>query len=322
MKVLEHEPLKDKTTLKVGGTARFYIETDDVKEAILFAKEKNLPLFALGGGSNIVLPDGELEAVVLRVSNKGFKEDGEILEVAAGENLDRFIAWTVEQGYWGLENLSLIPGTVAGLAVQNVGAYGVEASSYIESVRAFNLETESYEDISNKDCAFGYRKSIFNTIEKGKYVIVSIKLKLSKELNPILSYRDLKDFKKNPTQQEIRERIIEIRKGKDLDPDRVWSVGSFFKNVEVQNISSLPEEIQRKCFQAKNGYKIPSGALIDYAGLKGFCMGDACVSRTQANMIINKRNASAGQVQELFTLVQEKVEKETGVRLLNEPEIL
>jgi len=324
MEVFEHEPLRDKTTLRVGGTARFFIETDDIAAAASFAKEKSLPLFVLGGGSNIILPDTELDAVVLHLSNKGIEIDGDILEIGAGENLDEVIQKTVDMGYWGLENLSLIPGTVAGLAVQNVGAYGVEASSYIEYVRVFNIDTEEYEDISNKDCLFGYRSSIFNTTAKGRYIISSLTLKLSKEPNPILSYRDLQDFKENPTQQEIRDRVIEIRKGKDLDPERVWSVGSFFKNVEVESLEdfNLSEKVKNSVFKTEKGHKIPSAALIDSLGLKGFCVGDACISETQANMVVNKGSASTEQIQELFNLVQEKVEKETGVRLLNEPEFV
>tara|TARA_B100000508_G_scaffold60333_1_gene47284 strand:- start:323961 stop:324950 length:990 start_codon:yes stop_codon:yes gene_type:complete len=329
MKVSERVELKDKTTLKVGGIAQYFVETNDLQATASFAKEKNLPIFVLGGGSNIVLPERVLDMVVVQLDVKGsevLKEDEEsvTISVGAAENLDSFIQETVEKGYWGLENLSLIPGTVAGLAIQNVGAYGVEASSYIKSVNAFNIETEMYERILCEDCGFGYRRSIFNTDKKGKYIVHSLTLELSKKPKPITKYRSLKNFKDNPTQKEIREKVIEIRKGKDLDPENIWSVGSFFKNVEVDDLEkyNLSEKVKKSVFKTEDGFKIPGAALIDDLGLKGLCVGDACISETQANMIVNKGEATASQIQELFEKVQKKVESETGVRLTNEPEIL
>jgi len=329
MKVSENIDLKDKTTLRVGGTARYFIETNDLQAVSVFAKEKNLPIFVLGGGSNIVLPDADLNRVVVKLQVKGYEiihEDDESLTISVGaaETLDSFIEKMVEKGYWGLENLSLIPGTVAGLAVQNVGAYGVEASSLIKSVNAFNMESGMYEYLTCEKCNFGYRSSIFNTDKKGTYIIHSLTLVLSKTPKPVLKYRGLKDFKENPTQKEIREKVIEVRKGKDLDPESVWSVGSFFKNVEVQDLEkyTLTDNVKGTVFKTEDGYKIPGAALIESCGLKGFCVGDACISETQANMIVNKGEATTAQVHELFKVVQEKVETQTGVRLESEPEIL
>ena len=201
MNVLEHVSLKEKTTLHVGGTARYFIATEDVEGAVRFAKGKDLSVWVLGGGSNIVLPDSEINVVAIQVLEKGNKileetHDSVIIEVGAGESLDTFIQHTVQKGYWGLENLSLIPGTVAGLAVQNVGAYGIEASSYIESVCVFNIKKEKFETIKNNKCCFGYRTSIFNTSKKGSYIIYSITLKLSKIPKPMLEYRSIKNLRK------------------------------------------------------------------------------------------------------------------------------
>lgn len=329
MEIREHEPLKDKTTLKVGGAARYYVETDDVEAAARFAKEKGLPLFILGGGSNIVLPDTELPYVVLHPTIQGMDvllEDASsvTIRVGAGVSLDAFIAYTVSKGWWGLENLSWIPGLVGGLAIQNVGAYGVEASSYIKEVGVYDLEQEVYGTLSNEECQFGYRSSIFNTTKKGRCVVTHIDLVLSKVPNPVLSYRSIEGFKENPTQEEIRERVIEIRDGKDLSPERVYSVGSFFKNIEVSSLEdfSLSEEVKGKVFSTDAGYKIPSGALIEDVGLKGFCIGDACVSEVQANMLINKGGAKSEDIQKLYEHVQKEVLEKTGVGLTNEPEFV
>jgi len=329
MKISENVELKDKTTLRVGGTARYFVETSDLQGVATFAKEKNLPLFILGGGSNIVLPDTPLNMVVVELSVTGSEilkedEDSVMISVGAAENLDSFIQEMVTKGYWGLENLSFIPGTVAGLAVQNVGAYGVEASSYIQSVNTHNIESGMNKRILCEECGFGYRKSIFNTTEKGKYIIHSLTLKLSKKPSAVLKYRDFKDFNEHATQQEIRDRVITIRKKKGLDPENIWSVGSFFKNVEVKNLEEykLSEKVKNSVFKTEEGYKIPSAALIDDCGFKGFCVGDACISDTQANMIINKGSATAADIQKLFKIVQEKVLLETGIELCNEPEFL
>lgn len=329
MKVSENIPLKEKNTLRIDGVARYFVETNDLQALSVFAKEKKLPIFVLGGGSNIVIPDEPLNRVVVQLEVKGHQiinEDDEsvTISVGAAEHLDTFIKETVQKGYWGLENLSLIPGTVAGLAVQNVGAYGVEASAYIKSVNAFNTESGLYEYIPCADCNFGYRSSIFNTTKKGTHIIHSVTLVLSKTPAPVLKYRGLQNFKENPTQQEIRDKVIEIRKEKSLDPNEVWSVGSFFKNVEVENLEdyTLSQEVKGKSFKTEKGYKIPGAALIEDCGLKGLCVGDACISDIQANMIVNKGSATTKEIRELFNRVQEMVETQTGVRLESEPEIL
>lgn len=327
MQISEREPLKNKTTLRIGGNARYFIRTEDVQDAVAFANQKNLPLFILGGGSNIVLPDDELCAVVVQPDHSGFEvvEDNKesvLLRIGASENLDSFIQKTVENNWWGLENLSFVPGSVGGLAVQNVGAYGVEAKDYIESVDVFDIQKHSYKTLSANECGFGYRQSIFNRSQKERYIITHITLRLSKVPKPVLAYRGVSERVENKTQQHIRDTIIAIRKEKDLDPERVWSVGSFFKNIEADDISRLPEEIQQKCFAIDSGYKIPSGALIESAGLKGFCIGDACVSQTQANMLINKKNASRKDFESLYKHICKAINEKYGLPLIHEPEFV
>ncbi|XKT75129.1 MAG: UDP-N-acetylmuramate dehydrogenase [Patescibacteria group bacterium UBA2103] len=327
MEIHERYSLKEKTTLKVGGSARYFIDTDDLESAVSFAKEKDLPVFVLGGGSNIVLPDGEIDAVVISPKFLGTSvleesDESVLVKVGGSEVLDNFIQHTVDKGWWGLENLSWIPGLVAGLAVQNVGAYGVEASSYIERVHIFDTKDGVYGVLDNKECSFGYRKSIFNTKKKGRYIITHVELRLSKTEHPILTYRGLQDRVGEVSQKNIRDTVITIRKEKDLDPERVFSVGSFFKNVEVKDISFLPEEVQKKCFEMESGYKIPAGALIEHVGLKGFCINDACVSSVQANMLINKGNASSEDIKNIYQHVVERVRFNLNVELVHEPEFV
>ena len=327
MKWREYEPLKDKTTLRVGGSARYFVDTDDIQAAVSFGKEKDLPIFILGGGSNVVLPDGDVDAVVISPAHTSIEilsdtDEEVVIRVGAACVLDTFIQYTVDRGWWGLENLSFIPGSVAGLVVQNVGAYGTEAKEHIQEVSVFDIEENAYKVYTNAACNFGYRKSIFNTDKKGVYVITHVTLRLSKKPKPVLSYRGVAECIKNTSQQHIRDTIIAIRKEKDLDPDRVWSVGSFFKNVEVKDISHLPEVIQEKCFKTGVGYKIPSGALIEHAGLKGFCVNDAFVSSTQANMLINTGNASQKDFKDLYIHVCGVVEQKFNARLTHEPEFV
>ena len=327
MNIREYEELKEKTTLRVGGTARYFIKTDAVDKAVSFANQKQLPLITLGGGSNVLLPDGVLDAVVLSPSHTGIEivsenKDAVTIRIGGSESLDNFIAHTVSQGWWGLENLSLIPGTVAGLAIQNVGAYGAKAASYINSVDVYDTHKDTYTTISNSECNFSYRASIFNTTQKDRYIVTHLALTLSKQPNPILSYRGMGSLGENPTQDAIRDHVIAVRKGKDLEPERVWSVGSFFKNVEMEDISMLPKEIQDKTFKTNYGYKIPSGALIEGAQLKGFCIGGACVSETQANMLINKGDATSKDFQRLYEYVVKEINSLYGITLIHEPEFI
>ena len=341
MEMREYEPLKNRTTLRVGGVARYFAEAkseEEAREVCIFAKEKNLPLFVLGGGSNVVVADAGFSGVVLSPHMRGIEivEENEqtvTLSLGAGEVLDSLIEETVARGYWGLENLSLIPGFVAGLAIQNVGAYGVEASEYIDTVRAFDRETGEYVTLKNTECDFGYRSSRFNTIDKGRFVVTALTLTLSKVPTPMLSYRGVAErLGESKEQEDIRRVIMDIRKEKDLDPETVWSVGSFFKNHEVskaeyQSILARLTPTQQsfltaRVFPLADSYKIPSAALIDMLELKRTCIGGACVSAMQANMLVNTGEATAEDIHALYGRVVGVVYAATGITLQNEPEFV
>src|SRR3984957_18236582 len=186
LKFQEFIPLAAYTTFRIGGPARFFCEVEDeaeVAEAVSFAKERNLPLFVLGGGSNLLVSDAGFGGVVLRVGvpvSKGERRDGDsvILEIGAGENWDDVVLYAVDRGFAGIECLAGIPGDVGGTPVQNVGAYGQEVAETIAQVRAYDLETGAFVDLNHEACRFGYRRSLFNAEARGRYIVTAVTYKL------------------------------------------------------------------------------------------------------------------------------------------------
>ncbi|HEX7287056.1 MAG TPA: FAD-binding protein, partial [Candidatus Angelobacter sp.] len=201
MKIQENIPLAPLTTLQVGGPARYFAEARTeagVKEAVAYAAERRLPLFVLGGGSNLVIADQGWPGLVLKVALPGVEHEGEgdnaIFYAAAGESWDHFVDRTVTSNCAGLECLSGIPGTVGGTPVQNVGAYGQEVSQAILSVRVLEITTGEIRTLANADCRFAYRSSIFNTSERGRYIVLEAGYRLKQKGQPMLEYADLKNF--------------------------------------------------------------------------------------------------------------------------------
>lgn len=321
MNVATDVPLRDHTTLHIGGPARYFsvVSTiDEIREAIQFAKTKNLPILILGGGSNMLVSDQGFDRVVIKPRLLGFTIEGETVTIAAGENWDECAARIVEAGLWGIENLSFVPGSAAGLAVQNVGAYGQEASDVIESVEVFDTKLNSEARIMNNECRFGYRSSIFNTTEKGRYVILSITLKLSKTGKPNTSYGVVAD-----SLPGMREAIITVRKSKGQDTSEFWSAGSFFKNpiVSEEQYAKLGSDVPR--YPAAHGVKVPAGYLLDkICNLKGLTVGGAQLSERQVINIINLGSATAHDVLSLFQKARQIVHATTGITLVNEPELI
>ncbi|MDE1875177.1 MAG: FAD-binding protein, partial [Patescibacteria group bacterium] len=240
MKVLENIPLAGLTTFRVGGSARYFSTVkseDDIITALAFARERNAPIFILGGGSNIVVPDGGFPGLVIKMELSGmsFQDKGEgkfRAVVAAGEGWDAFVAETVRRGLWGLENLSHIPGTVGAAPVQNIGAYGVEVGGAIISVRALDRETGAAREFSNEECRFGYRDSFFKTAFGKRWIITSVTFDLNPAPQPNVSYKDLAEHfaGRAPSQAEIRDAVIAIRKNKFPDLSETGTAGSFWKN--------------------------------------------------------------------------------------------
>src|SRR6202158_5483139 len=267
MTIQENVPLAPLTTLQVGGAARYFAELrreDDVREVAQFAKTRDLPLFVLGGGSNLVVADSGWPGLVLRIAIGGITTpstndatgNAVLFSVGAGVNWDDFVAQAVVQNCAGVECLSGIPGSVGGTPVQNVGAYGQEGADTIESVRALDLKETRIVVLPKPACGFRYRTSIFNTAERGRYIILRVNYRLKRGGAPSLKYADLQkqfaDKKTPPSLAEIRAAVSEIRRGKGMlivpGDDDCRSAGSFFKNpvLSEAQFKDLAERAESK----------------------------------------------------------------------------
>ena len=317
----ENVLLRDHTTFHIGGPARYFIEVKNIselRESVDFAHKKKLPILILGGGSNMLVSDRGFNGVVIRLRFFGFEINEERVKISASENWDECARRIVEHGLWGIENLSFVPGDAAGLAIQNVGAYGQEARNAIEYVEVYDTIANVECRMTNEECKFRYRQSIFNTEKRGQYVILSVTLKLSKKGAPNTSYGVKAD-----SLAGMREAIIAVRKSKGQDPSEYHSAGSFFKNpiITEKQYAALGPGVPR--YPADGGVKIPAGYLLDkICNLKGLTVGGAKLSELQVINIINFNNATASDALNLFKKARDTVFAKTGIMLENEPELI
>ena len=284
--------------------------------------------FVLGGGSNLLLID-HIPLTFLQADIQGieYKEEGDdiFVTVGAGVNWHELVLDMLEQGYSGLENLSLIPGNVGASPIQNIGAYGVELEQLFVSLNAIDLYSGEKKLFRHADCQFGYRDSIFKRELRGKFMITEVTLRLSKRPQLVLTYGPLKELseKKDVTAKDVSDEVIRIRQSKLPDPDKLGNAGSFFKNPVV----ALAEyEALKATFPDMVAYpvndnqmKLAAGWLIDQAGLKGFRQGDAGVHQQQALVMVNHGSATGQEILRLAGDVRDKVFDKFGVRL--EPEV-
>ncbi len=351
MEIRKQVALAPFTTFKIGGPARFFAEAhdiDDLREALDFAGRNNLNVFVLGGGSNLLVSDGGFDGLVVRFQNKGIEvleENGDAvkLQLASGEVWDEAAAFAVNNGWWGIENLSHIPGSCGAFAVQNVGAYGQEASQVIDYVVALDCQSRQVKRIANKDCGFGYRSSIFNTSQKGKYVILQTIILLQKNGGPNLAYADLKNEfdDRTPDIREVRRAIIQIRDKKFPFPQEAknGSAGSFFKNftlgerefagllgrVEIRFGTEAAAILRQKArLNGQAGtYKVPTAYLMELCGLKGEQRGGARINPSQPLVVLNAAgSASAADVLELAAQVRKILFEKFGLAVEYEPEMV
>jgi UDP-N-acetylmuramate dehydrogenase len=350
LKIQEFVPLAPYTTFRIGGPARFFCEVEgeaEVAEAVSFAKERNLPLFVLGGGSNLLVSDAGFDGVVLRVGvpvSKGELRDGEsvLLEVGAGENWDDVVLYAVDRGYAGIECLAGIPGDVGGTPVQNVGAYGQEVAETIVQVRAYDLETGTFVDLDHEACRFGYRRSLFNAEARGRYIVMAVTYKLRSGGEPALRYADVKrhfaaQFERGekPSLRQVYEAVRSIREQKGMlvgqgEPDG-RSAGSFFKNPVISS-EALPQiAVKAKCrpaevpqFPAGDGMvKLAAAWLVEQAGFhKGFAMGRAAISSRHTLALVNLGDATAAELIALRDAVTTAVKNKFAIQLEQEPVML
>jgi UDP-N-acetylmuramate dehydrogenase len=348
---LENIPLAPLTTIKIGGPARYFVEArsaGEVQEAVAFARSRDLPLFVLGGGSNLVIADAGWPGLVLKVAVQGIDqtgaldEDGKVLfDVGAGEPWDKFVSHTVKARCAGVECLSGIPGSVGGTPVQNVGAYGQEVAETIASVQVLDLQVLDLKEgqvreLCPEACGFSYRSSIFNTSERGRFIVLRVTYALTPEGSPHISYADLKQHFEGretpPNLAETREAVRHIRALKGMlilpgDPD-CQSAGSFFKNPVLSK--EQHEDLKKRA--AARGFTVPSypaletrkkvsaAWLVERSGFaKGFGFGRVGISSKHALAIVNRGGATSADVLALKEQIQHRVEEIWGVRLEPEP---
>jgi len=341
--VRENIRLADYTTLKIGGEARFFVQAEtetQIVEAIKFAENNEFDIFVLGGGSNVLIADEGFDGLVLHIALKGisdFRESGGDIFVTAkaGEDWDEFVKLCVEKNLAGIECLSGIPGLVGGTPAQNVGAYGQEVSETIAAVRVFDRKSGEILELTNADCRFAYRTSIFNTTERNRFIILAVTYSLKENGAPKIIYKDLLQVfaDKNPSLPETREAVLAVRRAKSMvieehDPN-AKSVGSFFKNPIVSHqdhakITAIAESlgIENVPFFIVDGnfVKIPAAWLIEKSGFeKGYIKGGAGLSTRHTLALINRGNATAKEILALKDEIQTGVKKKFGVDLKPEP---
>ncbi len=333
---LENHSLKDYNTFGIDAKCTILYKINSVADLLTVLNTTNGPYFILGGGSNLLISKDQ-ELTILKNEIRGIeiisRSLNEILvRVGGGENWHQFVMWALKNDFGGIENLSLIPGTVGASPIQNIGAYGVELNQVFQSLEAFNLETLQIEYFNNEDCQFGYRDSIFKHDKKGKYFITNVTFRLTHHHHNInISYGPVSEYliTKNiaiPKIQDVSDAIIDIRKSKLPDPDEIGNSGSFFKNpiisIELfQNLKVLFPSIPSYHVN-ENEVKIPAGWLIEASGWKGKRIGDAGCYKNQALVLVNFGNASGEDILNLANKIIADVFEMFKIELVPEVNII
>jgi UDP-N-acetylmuramate dehydrogenase len=329
MIVLENHSLKNFNTFGIDVTARYFAEVQTVDQLQTLLKHHASPLI-LGGGSNVLLTKNS-DRLVIHNGIKGIDKldenhDHVFLKIGAGENWHAFVLYCLEHDYAGVENLSLIPGTLGATPIQNIGAYGVEIKDVLVSVDAIDMQG-NHLTFSNEDCQFGYRDSIFKHTLKDKVVITHVTLKLNK--NPVfhVDYGAIRDkLKDQPLSiQAISNAIIQIRQEKLPDPKHIGNAGSFFKNpvISAEKFSVLQQKHPKMpYFLERNGdVKIPAGWLIEQCGFKGKRIGNTGIHEHQALVLVNFGNATGAEIKALSENIQSTVQEAFDISLTTEVNI-
>lgn len=333
----ENRSLKPFNTFAVEARANRYAEArndSEVREAVAAAAHMGLPLRVLGGGSNLLLTAG-VNALVLRLISRGIRvlsDDGEqvVLEAEAGEPWHPFVLQSLKMGLAGLENLSLIPGTVGAAPIQNVGAYGVEISDVFAGLTALDRETGELCEFDLQACAFGYRDSLFKQ-QAGRFIILRVRFALQRTARLQLDYGPLRQWLQQggvatPTPRDVSRAVCAIRSEKLPDPRVLGNAGSFFKNPLVPQ--ALADELNARfpgiaTYPQPDGrVKLAAGWLIDQAGWKGFRDGDAGVHKLQALVLVNYGQASGRQILDLAWRIQADINARFGIELEIEPNVI
>ena len=338
MIIKENFTLKNFNTFKIDVNARFYAELESAEQIFELTSQKefqNLPVLILGEGSNILFTKN-YDGIVVRLISKGIKvvdENNEFIfvNVQAGELWDDLVTFCVDKEYYGIENLSLIPGTVGAAPIQNIGAYGVELKAVFDSLEGFNLDDQQKIILNNNQCAFGYRNSIFKNALKNKFLIANVTLKLKKEKSFNLNYRAFQEFvqKKRSTEitiKEVSDLVKRIRMSKLPDPSKLGNAGSFFKNPEVDNkkFAELKKSFSDLVFFKvdEHSYKIPAGWLIEKCGFKGKKSGKVGTYNKQALVLVNLGSADGTEIVNFAEQIVQAVHTKFGIKLTPEVNII
>jgi len=326
--------LRDFNSLRLHANATRWVNaasTDAIVAGVHAGASLGLPVIPLGEGSNVVLPE-ILNALVVRVSSKGIKrleDDGRRvrLRVAAGENWHAFVVWCVEEGLFGLENLALIPGTVGAAPVQNIGAYGVEVSTSLRGVEVVDLESGAVDYLGAEECDFAYRYSVFKDINSRRWIIASVDFELDRQAPVHHEYPALADRlpSPEPSHRDVMEAVIAIRRDRLPDPLTHPNAGSFFKNPEVtseQATALAAEYPDLPRFQAGERVKLSAAWLIERAGWRGTSVNGICMSSQHALVLVNESADTASELLAFASQVQQGVQKQFGVSLTIEPDVL
>lgn len=326
------------TTFRCGGPAEFFVRAgsvDEIRDAVRFAKASELPVFILGGGSNVLVSDRGFSGVVIKIEMKGIRvveetEDTVLVAAAAGEEWDSFVESMIIKGWGGVENLSFIPGTVGAAPVQNIGAYGVEAKESIVAVEAFDQESESLITFTNEECAFGYRYSKFKTPEGKRYIVTNVTFRLSKHPTANTQYKDIAEYMAKekitvPSIRDVRTAVISIRKHKLPDVSMIGTAGSFFKNPiigrdEYTWLQKKYPELPSFSIDSQK-VKVPLAWILDkVCGFRGIFRGEAGVYKNQALVLVNFGGATSDDIKKLAEEMTECVKEKTKIVVEREVE--
>ena len=343
MHIQENVLLAPMTTFNIGGPARYFVEAeniDNVCRAVEYTESRSLPLFVLGGGSNLVISDSGWPGLVLKIAIKGFdrrSQSGKTLfEVGAGDDWDNFVFRAVSSNCAGVECMSGIPGSVGATPVQNVGAYGQEVGETIDSVQVFDLKIKRVRELCNEACGFSYRTSIFNTSERDRFIILRVTYALEPGGAARIEYADLKKYfagrNRRPSLAETREAVRQIRASKAMlitpgDED-CFSAGSIFKNpvLSREQFADLTQRAAAHSLDVPTypaleaQRKVSAAWLVERSGFhKGYIQGHVGISHKHALAIVNRGGATAADVLALKEKIQQRVEEIWGIRLEPEP---
>jgi len=336
LQIHENVSLKNFNTFGIEAYARYFVEInhkEELQELFADIQWHNINRLVLGGGSNMLFTQN-FDGLVIKINIRGIEHrinhNEVIVEAGAGEIWNIFVDYCVNWGFAGVENLSLIPGSVGASPIQNIGAYGVEVKDVFASCEAFEIASGNFVYFSNTDCKFAYRESIFKQEKKGEYIVCSVKFKLSTQANLNISYGAISaELEKQgiiePNIKDVSKVVSEIRVSKLPDPSTIGNAGSFFKNpviskAEFDKVHSQYPKIVH--FIVDNGIKLAAGWLIEQCDWKGKVVGETGTWKNQALVLVNHGNATGKEVFDLSEAIIQSVYQKFGIKLEREVNIL